>query len=127
MRQLLHFLKGLGNNALILSCDSSLKPLLSRGIRPHLVTSIERIGGTELYYRGIEDFSGIYFAALPLLLPETIAEFKGRKFIAYRQYSHFNWLEVEKDDFKGTLKSLPNREELTMPIQEQLIVELYSK
>jgi small subunit ribosomal protein S4 len=38
-----------------------------------------------------------------------------------------NWLEVEKDDFKGTLKSLPNREELTMPIQEQLIVELYSK
>ncbi|RLC24988.1 MAG: 30S ribosomal protein S4, partial [Deltaproteobacteria bacterium] len=27
----------------------------------------------------------------------------------------------------AVLKSLPNREELTMPIQEQLIVELYSK
>jgi len=38
-----------------------------------------------------------------------------------------NWMEIEKDDFKGTLKALPNREELTMPIQEQLIVELYSK
>lgn len=38
-----------------------------------------------------------------------------------------NWLEVDKENFKGTLKAYPNREELTMPIQEQLIVELYSK
>lgn len=38
-----------------------------------------------------------------------------------------SWLEVDKESFKGTLKSLPNREDLTMPIQEQLIVELYSK
>jgi small subunit ribosomal protein S4 len=37
------------------------------------------------------------------------------------------WLELEKDKFKGTVKSLPEREDLTMPIQEQLIVELYSK
>jgi len=38
-----------------------------------------------------------------------------------------NWIEIEKGKFRGTLKSLPNREDLTMPIQEQLIVELYSK
>jgi len=37
------------------------------------------------------------------------------------------WMEVDKDQFRGTLKALPNREDLTMPIQEQLIVELYSK
>lgn len=37
------------------------------------------------------------------------------------------WMEVDKENFRGTLKTLPNREELTMPIQEQLIVELYSK
>ncbi|MBW1981102.1 MAG: 30S ribosomal protein S4 [Deltaproteobacteria bacterium] len=37
------------------------------------------------------------------------------------------WLELDKDTFKGTVKSFPSREELTMPIQEQLIVELYSK
>lgn len=37
------------------------------------------------------------------------------------------WLDVDKDNFKGTLKALPTREDLTMPIQEQLIVELYSK
>jgi small subunit ribosomal protein S4 len=37
------------------------------------------------------------------------------------------WMEADKENFRGTLKALPNREELTMPIQEQLIVELYSK
>ena len=38
-----------------------------------------------------------------------------------------NWLEVEKENFKGIVKAIANREELAMPIQEQLIVELYSK
>lgn len=37
------------------------------------------------------------------------------------------WLEMEKEAFKGTVKAYPAREELTMPIQEQLVVELYSK
>ena len=37
------------------------------------------------------------------------------------------WLEIDKSNFKGIVKTLPIREELTMPVQEQLIVELYSK
>ncbi|HUB05516.1 MAG TPA: 30S ribosomal protein S4 [Myxococcales bacterium] len=37
------------------------------------------------------------------------------------------WLELDKKAFKGTVKAQPAREDLTMPIQEQLIVELYSK
>jgi small subunit ribosomal protein S4 len=37
------------------------------------------------------------------------------------------WVELEKDNLKGSVKSFPLREDLTMPIQEQLIVELYSK
>ncbi len=38
------------------------------------------------------------------------------------------WLELERDAFKGTVKTLPAREELTSPVfEEQLIVELYSK
>lgn len=38
-----------------------------------------------------------------------------------------SWLEVDQGIRKGSLKALPNREDLTMPIQEQLIIELYSK
>ena len=37
------------------------------------------------------------------------------------------WLELEKDQYKGVVNSFPVREDITMPIQEQLIVELYSK
>lgn len=37
------------------------------------------------------------------------------------------WLDVDGDNFRGAVKAFPNREELTMPINEQLIVELYSK
>ena len=37
------------------------------------------------------------------------------------------WLELDKDNLKGVIKIFPVREELTMPIQEQLVVELYSK
>ena len=38
-----------------------------------------------------------------------------------------SWLELDAAAFKGTVKAMPNRDEITMPIQEQLIVELYSK
>jgi small subunit ribosomal protein S4 len=37
------------------------------------------------------------------------------------------WVEINKDAFEGTVKSLPVREDVTMPIQEQLIVEWYSR
>ncbi|MCD6138469.1 MAG: 30S ribosomal protein S4 [Deltaproteobacteria bacterium] len=37
------------------------------------------------------------------------------------------WLDMEKGQFRGTVKAYPAREELTTPIQEQLIVEFYSK
>ena len=44
--------------------------------------------------------------------------------------SHQNmatWLEVDRDNYKGKVLSLPKREEIQMPVNEQLIVELYSK
>jgi small subunit ribosomal protein S4 len=37
------------------------------------------------------------------------------------------WLDLEKEQMKGVIKNYPVREDITMPMQEQLIVELYSK
>ncbi|NLT66262.1 MAG: 30S ribosomal protein S4 [Acidobacteria bacterium] len=37
------------------------------------------------------------------------------------------WLELDADNLKGTVLALPKREDIQMPIDEQLIVELYSK
>jgi len=38
-----------------------------------------------------------------------------------------NWLEVDRDSFKGRVSALPKREDINLPLNEQLIVELYSK
>ncbi len=37
------------------------------------------------------------------------------------------WLEIDKENFTGTVAHLPVREDVTLPIEEQLIVELYSR
>jgi small subunit ribosomal protein S4 len=37
------------------------------------------------------------------------------------------WMALERDQFRGSLRSLPQRAELTMPISEKLIVEHYSR
>ena len=37
------------------------------------------------------------------------------------------WLELEKDNYRGVVKKLPSREDVTLPIEEQLIVEFYSR
>ena len=38
-----------------------------------------------------------------------------------------DWLELDPENFSGKLLSLPTREDIKIPIQEQLIVELYSR
>jgi small subunit ribosomal protein S4 len=37
------------------------------------------------------------------------------------------WLELDREQFRGNVKTVPSRADITEPIQEQLIVELYSK
>ena len=37
------------------------------------------------------------------------------------------WLEIDKAAFEGTVKANPVREDITLPMEEQLIVELYSR
>ena len=50
---------------------------------------------------------------------ETIAALSGRTPPA--------WLEVDQQELRATVRSLPTRDQIDLPIQEQLIVELYSK
>ncbi|MFP6605065.1 MAG: 30S ribosomal protein S4 [Myxococcota bacterium] len=37
------------------------------------------------------------------------------------------WLEIDKENFAGTVTQMPAREDVTLPIEEQLIVEWYSR
>lgn len=68
--------------------------------------------------------------------PGEVIELKGK----YRNNLHIQenleavvrrgvpqWLELEAENFRGRVKALPTREDITMPIQESLIVEFYSR
>ena len=37
------------------------------------------------------------------------------------------WIDVDQENLKGTVKELPSRDEIDLPVNETLIVELYSK
>jgi len=37
------------------------------------------------------------------------------------------WLELDAEKFSGKVVAMPTREDVALPINEQLIVELYSK
>lgn len=37
------------------------------------------------------------------------------------------WLDLDKAAFKGTIRSLPTKEQITLPVNEQMVVELYSR
>jgi small subunit ribosomal protein S4 len=37
------------------------------------------------------------------------------------------WITLDKENFRGAINQLPSREDVTLPIREQLIIELYSK
>ena len=38
-----------------------------------------------------------------------------------------DWLDVDAEKLQGTVKELPSREQIDVPVNEMLIVELYSK
>jgi small subunit ribosomal protein S4 len=56
--------------------------------------------------------------SLPIL--ETAKEFAAAQRSA-------TWLDINRDNLSGKILSLPKREEIQLPVNEQLIVELYSK
>ncbi|HJT20401.1 MAG TPA: 30S ribosomal protein S4 [Nitrospira sp.] len=37
------------------------------------------------------------------------------------------WLELDKAGFKGTVRTLPAKDQITLPVNEQMVVELYSR
>jgi small subunit ribosomal protein S4 len=72
------------------------------------------------YQVSVGDEVTIRESSKKLVILEAAKEF------ASHQHSP-NWLEIDRDNFKGKILSLPKREDIQQPVNEQLIVELYSK
>ncbi|MGH7232524.1 MAG: 30S ribosomal protein S4 [Nitrospiraceae bacterium] len=37
------------------------------------------------------------------------------------------WLELDRDGFKGTVRNVPTKDDIALPVNEQMVVELYSR
>lgn len=113
-----HLLKGLEDKALIICPDASLKILLDMGIKPHLVTSLERTPGTLRFVKDLqyEDTKDVYFAACPVINNNTYKAYPGPRIIVYRQLAHFKWLDIER----GTLEVRKSSGNMAFKVAEAL-------
>ena len=93
-----HLLKELESKALIVCPDTSLKVLLDMGVKPHLVTSLERTPGTIRLISGFskDQLEDVYLAACPVILNEAYEAYPGPRVIVYRDFDHFRWLGIER-------------------------------
>lgn len=96
-----HLLVGLQDKALIICPDASFKILLDIGVKPHMVVSLERTNGILKFYQNLDkkDYEETYFTVTPVLTREVFDAYKGPRYVVYRDFFHFKWLEIEK----GTL------------------------
>lgn len=93
-----HLLEGLENKALIVAADASLRVLIDMGIKPHLVTSLERDLPIAKLFEGFkkEAVEDVYMAACPVVRNEVYQAYPGPRIIVYRNFDHFKWLGIDR-------------------------------
>ena len=113
-----HLLKGLENRALIISVDASLKILMEMGVRPHLVTSLERVPAVKKLLDGFtaDEVRDVYLAACPVICREVYDAYPGPKIIVYRNFDHFRWIEIDR----GILDTGPSSANMAFKVAEVL-------
>ena len=91
-------LKGLEDKALIISVDASFKYLMEKGIKPHMVTSLEREHEVQQFFDNFdpEEVEDVYMTACPVLFNHVYKSYTGPQIIVYRNFDHFKWLEIER-------------------------------
>lgn len=94
----IHLLKGLENKAVICAADASVKVMQKHGLKPHLVSSLERMTPTAKLFEDLteEDVKDVYFAGTPVVHPLTYKNFPGERIITYRDFATFQWIDIKK-------------------------------
>ncbi|MBN1614742.1 MAG: motility associated factor glycosyltransferase family protein [Deltaproteobacteria bacterium] len=103
LKKNMHLLLEGSRKALLVAVDAALGPLLQSGIRPHIVTTIERYDCTLDFYSELPELDDIFFLFCSLIHKDTYKAFRGPKIIAHRHREHEEWLGLAK----GTLESGP--------------------
>lgn len=91
----LPLLRGCENRAVVLAADSALKPLLDAGIRPHVVTAIERSEIVAEFFKKTKNLQDIQLAACPIVMKEVFEEYDGPRFLAFRDCPYFELFDAK--------------------------------
>lgn len=100
-------LKKIKDKVVIISANSTLKILLSHGIKPHIVAALERVPETKETFSGLEasEVEDVFLAACPVIPNDAYEVYKGPRLVVYREFDHFKWLEVDKGMLSVKLSS----------------------
>ena len=101
LKKNMHLLKEAYPRALLVSVDAALKPLMSEGIKPHLVTTIERTEVTVDFYKNLKGLDDVYFVFCSLIEPATYKAYKGPKIVSHRYPEHDEWFRHSKGSLGG--------------------------
>ncbi|MCA1933576.1 MAG: DUF115 domain-containing protein [Calditerrivibrio sp.] len=114
----INLLKGLENKAVICAADASVRVMKRYGLKPHLVTSLERVLPTAKLFEGltVDDVKDVFLAACPVIRPETYANFPGERIIVYRNFATFQWIDIDK----GILDIGPSAANMAFKVLEYL-------
>lgn len=102
----------------MIAADSALRTLHKHNIVPHAAVSVERIEHVATMFKELpEDYkSKIWLAACPVILKHSYDAWNGPKIISYRNFAHFEWMQVPK----GTLTTGPSCSNLGFKILEAM-------
>jgi hypothetical protein len=93
------------DQVIIIACDTTLRPLLAAGIRPHVMVGTDPGELNARHLSGIADTSGIWLAAEGSLHPSAYPSFTGRTFIfKISDHEPWPWLREAGLD-RGTLRA----------------------
>ena len=75
----LDLLEMIGDRAVIIAADASLRMMRKKGLKPHFVTSVERVEETAILFEGLDkkDFQDVYLVGSPICHPRTFELFRG--------------------------------------------------
>jgi hypothetical protein len=114
----IHLLNGLENKAVFCAADASLRVMKKKNLKPHLVTSLERMTPTAKLFEGLvpEDVEDVYFAGAPVIHPQTYAAYPGKRIITYRNFATFQWIGIDR----GILDIGPSAGNMAFKVLEYL-------
>ena len=94
----IHLLSEVGDKAVICAADASLRHLLSRNLKPHLIASLERLDETAKLFENLnpDDYQDVHMVASPIVHKDSFDAYKGPIITTEREYGYLSLVENNK-------------------------------